>query len=785
MAFSETARTMTRYLPFLGSHQELGIRSQPECVVLGVREGVTPSAKPPVRIFLGTQLAQYRAERVFFWSVEQVRDPGRVYEIYLMKELHGFDRRGWLTGFTNYRFAIPHLAGGFGKAIYNDVDQVYLDDPGELFDTDMGAHGYLSLSDRDTAVMLIDCQRMATVWSLGDAQRERRSTLEAKARSIPGLYGPLHPIWHARDAEYVANQSKLLHYTAIHMQPWQPMPHRYSYQRNPAGHVWFDLERAADAAHYQVFTAEHPSAQYRALQTREGQSVPTPPDSTNTNTEDRHNSHPETKALTLADLLAPEFVQQSHEQIECIRSEALAYIPAEDLPWVLDALFSRASHQVRASVPTTILSPTRASGTVASEVPRDPSWWKAQFEAAGIRHAKKRWHLTVHTYSAWQQPVRQVYEGGFCGNELPRVWVLTDTHPGNTTQSVGLAQALGWSYELKALRFTPLIHLHDALLGAFGATRLGLQRTQSAPLVPPWPDLVIATGWRTAHIARWIKRQSRDRTRLVQMGRKGTHVAPLYDLAISCRYFRLPPHPRRVETLAPITQVSAEQLTQAAERWRDQFAAAPSPRIALLVGGSSYAYRFDPETAQRLGEEVRAFATSAGGTVLATTSRRTGPQATEALKNALGESCYFHEWQTENPYLAFLASADILIVTGDSESMLAEATATGKPVYIYPLPKQPLNWWVQLKERIVARSERQRVGKRGTIQPQTGMQYLCARLVEWGIILPQPDLELLHQTLVDRKVAQFFSPILPSPRNSGLQEVETIVQRVRALLGMP
>jgi mitochondrial fission protein ELM1 len=54
------------------------------------------------------------------------------------------------------------------------------------------------------------------------------------------------------------------------------------------------------------------------------------------------------------------------------------------------------------------------------------------------------------------------------------VWVLTDTHPGNTTQTVGLAQALGWSYETKALRFTPLIHLHDILFGAFGATRLGL-----------------------------------------------------------------------------------------------------------------------------------------------------------------------------------------------------------------------------------------------------------------------------------------------------------------------
>ena len=87
--------------------------------------GCSPESKTAGAYFLGTEPAQYRAERVFFWSIEQVRDPSRIYEIYLMKDLVGFDRRRWLTGFTNYRLAIPDFAGGFGRAIYNDVDQVY------------------------------------------------------------------------------------------------------------------------------------------------------------------------------------------------------------------------------------------------------------------------------------------------------------------------------------------------------------------------------------------------------------------------------------------------------------------------------------------------------------------------------------------------------------------------------------------------------------------------------------------------------------------------------------
>ena len=122
--------------------------------------------------FLGTEPAQWRAERVFVWSVEQTRDPSRRYEITLMKSLPGFSRRGWTTGFTSYRFAIPALAGGTGRAIYNDVDQVYLRDPAQLFDLPLGEHGFLAVAPDDPSVMLIDCARMAPVWSL-EAARTR------------------------------------------------------------------------------------------------------------------------------------------------------------------------------------------------------------------------------------------------------------------------------------------------------------------------------------------------------------------------------------------------------------------------------------------------------------------------------------------------------------------------------------------------------------------------------------------------------------------------------------
>ena len=64
---------------------------------------------------------------------------------------------------------------------------------------------------------------------------------------------------------------------------------------------------------------------------------------------------------------------------------------------------------------------------------------------------------------------------------------------------------------------------------------------------------------------------------------------------------------------------------------------------------------------------------------------RTGTPATEALAGALaGLPHRLHRWgQTgPNPYAGMLAWADIVVVTGDSTSMLSEALATTVPVFI-------------------------------------------------------------------------------------------------------
>jgi hypothetical protein len=232
-----------------------GLTAAPVVYALPPLPGERPSRKPPVRIFIGSEPGQQRAERVLVWSILRHRDPARAYEIHVMSDLAGFRRVGWVTGFTNYRYAIPHFAGFTGRAIYNDVDQVYLEDPAKLFDLEMNGHGMLAVASRtrrrwgfDTSVALLDCARLAAIWTLHAAQNLAVDQLMDLTNAVEGLRGELDPAWNARDGEYRPGRSKVLHFTKLPAQPWHPFPRQYRYRKRPEGEVWRALEREADIA---------------------------------------------------------------------------------------------------------------------------------------------------------------------------------------------------------------------------------------------------------------------------------------------------------------------------------------------------------------------------------------------------------------------------------------------------------------------------------------------------------------------------------------------------------
>ena len=133
--------------------------------------------------------------------------------------------------------------------------------------------------------------------------------------------------------------------------------------------------------------------------------------------------------------------------------------------------------------------------------------------------------------------------------------------------------------------------------------------------------------------------------------------------------------------------MSKEILDPLAEENIPKFNYLSRPYIALLVGGATRRNSFTTAVAADLGRKVSRLAESAGGSILLTTSRRTEKDARDALINSISVPMELHDWTSngDNPYLIYLAIADIIFVTGDSISMCSEACATEKPVYIYSL----------------------------------------------------------------------------------------------------
>ena len=266
------------------------------------------------------------------------------------------------------------------------------------------------------------------------------------------------------------------------------------------------------------------------------------------------------------------------------------------------------------------------------------------------------------------------------------IWILLDNRVGSRHQAEGIANYLNkeeFNIVNKELSYNIFAGLPNFIRSN---TLLGLTSLSKEGLKAPFPDIVLSSSRRTAPVARWIKKKS-PRTKIFQLmhiGRFGikdftTIYAPEHDnykfTAPNIKYTLGSPH-----------FITKEKLNEAKSLWQNKFNNLPKPITALIIGGAIKKHPFSMENAKELTQKVRLLKEKEGGSLLITTSRRTGLEAQNLIMSELKKFPHFaYLWgdTSPNPYLGFLACADDLIVTGDSVSMCCEATATGKPLRIF------------------------------------------------------------------------------------------------------
>jgi mitochondrial fission protein ELM1 len=258
----------------------------------------------------------------------------------------------------------------------------------------------------------------------------------------------------------------------------------------------------------------------------------------------------------------------------------------------------------------------------------------------------------------------------------PRVWVLLGHRPGDNAQLLALAEELGLPFETRSLRYNFLHPLTGRYSppGCWSLKRTARQRS----LGPPWPNVIIAIGRRVVPVARWIRQQSRGRTRLVQIG--NPRVDPRHlDLVFTTRqYLTLAGPTKRLLPVAMSRFRAPPRRTAAEAAWLSRL---PRPHLLLMIGGNTTNCVLTPGHMVEVAERLLHRARNLGGGVIAAGSARTDQAVLTALA-ALSEReprLALHDGAMPR-FAVLVDDADELYPTADSVSMLSEAIITGKPV---------------------------------------------------------------------------------------------------------
>lgn len=258
---------------------------------------------------------------------------------------------------------------------------------------------------------------------------------------------------------------------------------------------------------------------------------------------------------------------------------------------------------------------------------------------------------------------------------MPIVRLFCTDLAGLRNQALGLAEAVGFTPDMRPLRFLKPWGKVPTNFWFNPRWAVGAEAFEA-----PLPPVVMGAGGAGARVAAALRGKD-VRAVAIQHPRMALRK---FDAVLAARHDGIS-GPNVIVTRTALHRVTQERLAAEREHWAPRFAAYRRPLVAVLLGGSNGRYRFEAPQAHALAAQLANVAREAG--VVITPSRRTAPEVVAILRAALEPlGAWIWDFTGENPYFGMLACADAVIATADSVSMVSEAVATHVPVYLVRLP---------------------------------------------------------------------------------------------------
>jgi uncharacterized protein len=300
------------------------------------------------------------------------------------------------------------------------------------------------------------------------------------------------------------------------------------------------------------------------------------------------------------------------------------------------------------------------------------------------------------------------------------IWVLKGVRAGDTAQALALAERLGGKVVEKSLTFNASHILPNWLMGR----RLSHLKPQARQdLLPPWPDLVIATGRRTAPVSAWIRKASAGFTKTIHLGRPRMAFSA-FDLVVTTPQYGFVDSANCFEVPVPIHRSMAVQNLSVP--WSN----CPRPWLLAVVGGGKYPQRMAAADLARYASSLNHFQTKAGGSIILLDAPRTRDGDVKQVGALVTAPHWVSQGRSSTSlYISALHHCDALAVTSDSVSIVSDMLAMRKPTWVYALPRSrfALKWQANAGfARLLS--------NRGILQPPRDVAGFFSALIDNGFV---------------------------------------------------
>ena len=304
-----------------------------------------------------------------------------------------------------------------------------------------------------------------------------------------------------------------------------------------------------------------------------------------------------------------------------------------------------------------------------------------------------------------------------------KCWLVHSGNAGDAVQCEGIAEKLGLDYETITVT-------NDTIIKKF----ISFFKPKKIIEKEVFPEIIIASGHKSIKTVKNILNINNN-IYSIYLKNPGKYIdifnfvwAPLHDNLNGNNIF---------STLTSPNKLKKYLISDNYPNFINNY---KKPIIGVLIGGTSKHFNFGKKEVNKLCISLKKIKEKYSASLIITCSRRTDNKTKNFIANYFnGEDNWVWNGQNDNPYEDILNNSNFFIVTSDSVNMISEASSTGKPIYVYKLPKKNIRIKSIPKKLVIFFKE---------LENKNIIRWFDGNLEEWEYKAINPTQEIANKIIV-------------------------------------